>query len=300
MNTAPAPLVSVCIPTYNRADRLRRAVDHLLAGTYPNLEIVISDNASTDATWNVCAELCSQHANIRYFRHPVNAGPTKNFEFARAQATGKYFLWHGDDDYLAVDFIARCVDELERDYSMVLVSGLAAYHRGDHVITHFGNVLQPNSDAGLKRVLYFILTVEEGSIFCGAYRRQEVIDCCAPNCLAGDHVWMAEVLLLGKAKVIPDTFVYREEWDNTSSSMKKMISTLGLPAWQGTFPWVAIPHNLAHGVAFSSSHYKQAWLPKKLLIYFVIYLVSFARQWMYAAALRVPHGRKIYRYIFNR
>jgi glycosyltransferase involved in cell wall biosynthesis len=290
------PLVSVCIPTYNRAERLRRAIQRVLDCSYHELEIIISDNGSSDATQAVCAEFAARHPNIHCFHHATNQGPQKNFEFARAQARGKYFIWHGDDDYLAPDFIGRCVETLESDASLALVCGLGAYHRGDHLVTRHGNVVQLDGRFGLLRALYFICTVQEGSIFCGVYDREQVADCKLPNSLAGDHVWLANVLLEGKARVLTDTFVYREEWDNTSSSTAKIVATLGLPQWQARFPWVAIPHNLAHGVAWESPHYQRLAAWRKLLIYALVYVVSFVRQWVYAALIR---ARRICRKILR-
>lgn len=280
MNESTQPLVSACIPTYNRSERLLRAVGHLLAGTYAHLEIIISDNASTDDTRERCSELCQQYPNVRYFQHAVNQGPTENFRFARLMARGKYFLWHGDDDYLGPDFISRCVDELEADPSLVLVAGLGAYHKGDHVVTHYGNLIRPSFESGFARALYFISTVQEGSIFSGLYRRESVAGCDMPNCLAGDHVWLAEVLLEGKAKVVPDTFVYREDWDNTSKSIGNIVRLLGLPRWNAIFPKLAIPYNLASNMAFGSPKYRFASPMKKALVFLSVYAVSFVRQWV--------------------
>jgi glycosyltransferase involved in cell wall biosynthesis len=299
MNESAQPLVSVCIPTYNRSARLLRAVEHLLAGTYSHLEIIISDNASTDDTHARCTELSQRHPNVRYFRHPTNQGPTANFRFARLMAKGKYFLWHGDDDYLAGDFIAKCVDELEADPGLVLVSGLGAYHKGDHAVTHHGNLIRPSHDSGLLRALYFISTVQEGSIFSGLYRREAVAGCEMPNCLAGDHVWLAEVLLQGKAKVVPDTFVYREEWDNTSKSMGSIVHLLGLPGWNACFPWLAIPYNLAWNIAYHSPKYRFANPMKKAAVFVSVYAVSFARQWIYAAIIRISRAKRSLRRLFR-
>jgi glycosyltransferase involved in cell wall biosynthesis len=299
MNAHGLPLVSVCIPTYNRSERLLRAVERLLTGTYTHLEIIISDNASTDDTRARCSELCEQHPNVRYFQHKANRGPTENFRFARLMAKGKYFLWHGDDDYLAEDFITRCVGELEADPTLVLVSGLGAYHKGDNVVTHHGNLIRPSFESGLLRALYFISTVQEGSIFSGLYRREAVTGCDMPNCLAGDHVWLAEVLLQGKAKVVPDTFVYREEWDNTSKTIGNIVRLLGLPRWNDFLPWLAIPYNLASNIAFESPKYRFASPTRKALVFAAVYAVSFVRQWVYATIVRIRRSKRFLGRLIN-
>lgn len=298
MHLTSAPLVSVCIPTYNRAEKLSRAVRHLLAQTHSNLEIVISDNASTDATQKICLDLCSENENIRYFRHAINLGPTRNFEFARAQATGKYFLWHGDDDYLDANFIRVCVDALEKDSSLILVSGLSAFHRGDDVITHHGNHIELESRAGWLRALKFIFMVEDGSIFCGLYRRADVAECQAPNCLGGDHVWLVEVLFKGKARVIPGSLIYREFGGSTSSSFERLVATLGLPRWHARYPWIALPLNLANHLAFSSSRYPYKWLPAKLGAWLVIFCTALSKQAILIVTPALPFGPRLYRWFF--
>ena len=273
----PDPLVSVCIPTYNRARKLQRAVDALLASSYKNLEIIISDNASSDDTENICTALAQSDRRIRYFRHSENQGPTANFEFARSQATGKYFLWHGDDDYLDPTYISTCVAELENDPSLVLASGVAAYHQGDSDISGYGNIIQPNSESPMLRVVKYLWLVADNSIFCGAYRRTSVEECMMPNCLAGDWIWMAEVLLKGKAKVLPTTHVYRQYGDNTSSTHCRIVSTIGAPSWHGKHPALAISINSARNISFSSFKYKSSSGGKKYSIFLMLFILVYLK-----------------------
>ncbi len=68
------PLVSIGIPTYNRASVLRRAVESALTQDHTNLELVISDNASTDETEAVCQEFCERDNRVRYIRQKTNRG----------------------------------------------------------------------------------------------------------------------------------------------------------------------------------------------------------------------------------
>ncbi|GAO34787.1 glycosyl transferase family 2 [Sulfuricella sp. T08] len=297
------PLVSVCIPTYNRAKKLERAVQSLVKSGYKNLEIIISDNASSDETQRVCSALRASDSRVKYFRHAENQGPTENFKFAKNQATGKYFLWHGDDDYLDPDYIRTCVDELERDPSLVLVSGLAAYHGGDNALTHYGNVIQSDSDLPLMRVLKYLWLVGDNSIFCGAYRVDRVRDCRMPNCLAGDWVWMASVLLRGKAKIVPAVHVHRDFEDSTSSSIARIVSVIGAPRWHARFPWIAQSLNVANQLIFQSNEYKVASLTRKISNYMLIYGVLVVKGLIMNLRIlgaKIPFVRKIYREYFKK
>lgn len=242
-----AALVSVCIPTFNRAQRMKRAVEALLDCDYRNLEILVSDNGSRDETQSVGEALALAHDRVRYFRHAENMGPVANFEFVRGQARGKYFLWHGDDDYLGPDYIRACVEMLERDSSLVLVSGLAAYHYlGGEEITHYGNVIQPRSASPLMRIVTYLWRVDENSIFCGVYRVDRVKQGSMPNRLAGDWMWMTDVLLQGPALVIPSVYVHRDYGDSTSLNVTRIVEVQGLPAWHARAPWTAVVIHFMH------------------------------------------------------
>jgi glycosyltransferase involved in cell wall biosynthesis len=300
INPSSMPLVSVCIPTYNRADKLQRAVETLLNGTYSNLEIIISDNASSDHTQEVCAKLCNRSSSVRYFRHSFNQGPTKNFEFARCQARGQYFLWHGDDDHLEGDYIKACVAELEDDSSLILVSGVAAYHRGNREITHYGKITRPRSSIPLLRALTYLLHVEDNAVFCGLYRLKAVSECNPPDVLAGDWAWVADVLLRGRVQVLPAVHVYREFGDSASSSVHRIVSMIHAPAWHAEFPWLAIALNMADFLARKSTVYASSSLLKRLSVYllvlgviFIKMVISFAHVWIG----KIPYAKKIYFYL---
>jgi glycosyltransferase involved in cell wall biosynthesis len=103
------PLVTIAIPTYNRADRyLRQTLTSALTQTYPNIEIIVSDNCSTDHTETVVKEFSD--SRIRYFKHEKNIGPYNNWDFCLQQAEGTYFLLLHDDDLIDRDFIEICMN----------------------------------------------------------------------------------------------------------------------------------------------------------------------------------------------
>lgn len=294
---ASAPLVSVCMPTYRRADRLRRAICRVLECSYPNLEIVVSDNASPDHTRQVCEELARSDPRLRYVRQEVNQGATRNFELVRAEARGKYFLWHADDDYLDPDYIARCVSELEADPSLALAAGRGAYHRGDHAVAFHGNVIDACSRHGFLRALRYLFLVEDNAIFYGVYRREAVQGCRLPNSLGGDAVFVAEALLRGRGRTLTDVCIWREMSDNTSKSAAAIVAALGSPRWQGRFPWLAVPFNLAREVHFAAPAlgYRRPIVP---LLRTATFLVSFCKQALQVVMRRIPYGRRLYKRLF--
>jgi len=107
------PLVSVGLPVWNGATYLREALDSLLAQDYPGLELILSDNASTDATPEICREYAARDPRIRYYRAERNMGASWNFNRVFELATGKYFMWAAHDDLRASEYLSRCVAALE-------------------------------------------------------------------------------------------------------------------------------------------------------------------------------------------
>lgn len=111
--SADSPLVTIGLPVYNGARSLSDALDSLLATQYPNVELVISDNASTDATPDICRAYAARDPRIRVVTQPVNRGALANFRAVLKEARGSYFMWASDDDQWHPDFIGTLVAELE-------------------------------------------------------------------------------------------------------------------------------------------------------------------------------------------
>ncbi len=116
-----APLVTIGMPTYNGARYLAQSLDSLLAQDYPNWELVISDNCSTDGTEAIARSYAAQHPQIRYVRSPLNRGAAANFNRVLELATGPYFVFAADHDLWAPTFVSRCVSVLETSPHSVLV-----------------------------------------------------------------------------------------------------------------------------------------------------------------------------------
>jgi glycosyltransferase involved in cell wall biosynthesis len=112
------PLVSVCIPVFNGAPHLMAAVDSVLSQTWTDLELLVFDNASTDATSDLLAGIRDER--VRVFRNPVNIGAEGNWNLALAGAHGKYVKLLPHDDTLEPDCLERQVQALEAQPAAVL------------------------------------------------------------------------------------------------------------------------------------------------------------------------------------
>lgn len=105
------PLVSIGIPLYNDSAYVKRTVDSALAQSYRNIEIIVSDNHSSDETYQVLKSQYGEVANVKLFRQPKNIGPNANFEFLMNAAQGEFFMWLGGHDTIHPEYVACAVNE---------------------------------------------------------------------------------------------------------------------------------------------------------------------------------------------
>lgn len=92
------PQVSIGMPVYNGEKYIREALNSLLAQSFTDFELIISDNASLDKTELICREYLQKDSRIQYIRQEKNLGASNNFEFVLNKAKGKYFMWAAHDD----------------------------------------------------------------------------------------------------------------------------------------------------------------------------------------------------------
>jgi glycosyltransferase involved in cell wall biosynthesis len=118
------PRISIGLPVFNGERYLATAIESILAQSFVELELIIGDNASTDATRAICMSYANRDQRVRYYRHERNLGAAANFNFTVKLATEKYFKWAAHDDLLERDFLKKCIEALEADPGAVLCHSL--------------------------------------------------------------------------------------------------------------------------------------------------------------------------------
>jgi len=114
------PRVSIGMPVYNGENYIEEALDSILAQTYSDFELIISDNASTDRTPEICQAYAAKDRRIHYHRNESNLGGAANFNRVFELSSGEYFKWAAHDDVIAPDFLLKCVQVLDKDPEVVL------------------------------------------------------------------------------------------------------------------------------------------------------------------------------------
>jgi glycosyltransferase involved in cell wall biosynthesis len=105
--------VSVGMPVYNGEKTIAKAIDSILSQSFQNIELIISDNNSTDLTEVICRRYCSTDSRIRYYRQTENHAVLKNFQYVLQLANKEYFLWNAADDFRTTSYIEENVKFLQ-------------------------------------------------------------------------------------------------------------------------------------------------------------------------------------------
>jgi glycosyltransferase involved in cell wall biosynthesis len=122
-NAVNDPLVTIAIPTFNRAPWLKECVLSALAQSYPRFEVLVSDNASTDETEEVLKEFDDRR--LRVVRQESNIGLLGNFNACLAEARGEYIVLVPDDDRIAPQMLERCIAPVRREPQIPIVITLS-------------------------------------------------------------------------------------------------------------------------------------------------------------------------------
>ncbi len=116
------PLVSIIIPVYNRERYIEQTIRCALDQSYPNIEVVVVDNCSTDRSWEIITRIAQHEPKLNIHQNHCNLGPIANWQIGAKLAKGIYgkILW--SDDLMAPNFIERCVSVLTNEIGFVFSS----------------------------------------------------------------------------------------------------------------------------------------------------------------------------------
>ena len=205
------PTLTVGVPVYNMGTYLEAAVESILSQSFADLEVIISDNASTDDTETIGRALASRDSRVVYRRNARNVGLAGNFNLLVPLARGRLFKWAAADDELRPAYLERCVAAFAEDPTVALAYSRADFVDGDGNRLDFDDEgwrltsVDP-ADRLLKAILAggFVNAVL-GVIRTDALRQTRLL----PRYAGGDFRLMAELSVLGTVVEIPDVLYVR-------------------------------------------------------------------------------------------
>lgn len=173
MSVCHTPRISVGLPVYNGEKYIGPTLDSIFAQTYGDFELIISDNASTDRTSEICRDYAAQEPRLRYVRHAHNLGAIPNFNHVFTLASGEYFRWAAHDDLIAPEFLASCVAALDARPEATLCAPLVSYidERGDHLGIYDSRLQHIHDSRPSARLASLILQPHPGNDLYGLMRK---------------------------------------------------------------------------------------------------------------------------------
>jgi glycosyltransferase involved in cell wall biosynthesis len=229
------PRVTIGLPTRNGERHIRQAAQSVLEQDYDSLELVISDNASDDGTEEICRDLARSDSRVRYHRQPENIGLVPNFNAALHLARGTYVKWLGDHDWLTPTYVPRCVEVLDDDPSLILVTTQQGHvGSGDVVETARYEGAALRSDRPVERFEELLRICNESHLLIdplyGMVRRARVVPVPRPIMVYEDQVFAARLALAGPFGHIGEVLSFRRE--GPFARKRATARRLGVPVWQ--------------------------------------------------------------------
>ena len=208
VSSAPsAPTVSIGMPVYNGEALIRQALDSLLAQTWTDFEILISDNASTDDTPRICQEYARRDRRVRYVRQGENRGGAWNFRYVLEAAQGKYFMFAAHDDAWKPSYIEKLMQVHQTHGDVVAATSQAVFTNGEVSINTYSIVGTPG-----ERFKQFIRRLSDNSWFYGIFDRDTLIEAFRRSNVhiyAADWSVVAHVILQGNVVEVPEVLLTR-------------------------------------------------------------------------------------------
>jgi glycosyltransferase involved in cell wall biosynthesis len=211
------PRVTVGVPVFNGERFLVEALESLLNQTFSDLEIVISDNASTDQTEEICRAHAARDPRVRYYRNDVNRGAAWNHNRVFELARGEFFKWNSADDFCAPEFLNHCVAALDQDPDavMAVTQSVEVDEVGNPLASAADQTLLPVVPLGAPAHVRFRHNIHPDHWCVSIYslirsdilRQTDLIG----NYADSDRVLLAHLALFGDCIVVPETMLFNRD-----------------------------------------------------------------------------------------
>lgn len=227
------PYISIGMPVYNGERFLEEALDSILAQSFEDFELIISDNASTDKTQAICRAYAAKDQRIRYYRNEQNLGASWNHNRVFELSTSEYFKWAAHDDICKPTYLEQCVEVLDRDPSIVLCyARTTLINQNSEVVSYYPDNLNLDSPKPRERYKKFhdrfrygsLCSPQYGVIRAGVLRMTPL----QGNYPSADEVLLGELSLRGRFHEIPERLFLRRDHPQRSTRAHATLSQLAV------------------------------------------------------------------------
>jgi FkbM family methyltransferase len=225
------PLVSVCILAFNRPTGLKNTLNCITGQSYPNLEIIVSDDCSTDEmVEEIVKEFQKEDSRIKYFRQEKNLGIIGNHRFLLSKVAGKYMMWACDDDWWHRDYINDCVNALEENSEAVMCTTNSMLMRNNKEIysTYFEDIQTLGiADPYVRYRKTFLNIFWWNNAFYGVFRVENINQGMLKNRFAFDYYFVLEMALQGQfMKLSP--FYFKKTVGGIGNEIRDNLKAIGI------------------------------------------------------------------------
>lgn len=219
------PRLSIGLAVYNGERYLAESIEALLGQTYEDFELIISDNASTDRTADICRDYGRQDSRVRYFRQPRNIGSAPNHNFTIHQARGELFKTASHDDLYGRDLLKLCVEALDERPDIVLAHSWSAVIDEAGTVTNVVgypvNTADPQAPERFRSMLFDGWGDDEGGVIRMSVLRKTALHC---SHHFADRTFTTEIGLHGPFYMVPD-YLYFRRYHTGQSGARANIRT---------------------------------------------------------------------------
>ena len=242
------PKVSIGLPVYNGENYLAEAIESILNQTFTDFELIICDNASTDATENICQKYASQDARVQYYKNEKNLGASGNYTRVFELASGEYFKWAAHDDVCLPKFLERCVQILDEDPTVSLAHTQAAsIDENSQVIMKFDDIEGLDLPHPVDRFQSALQLNSAIFYIWGLMRRKQMVHTpLLANYVGHDRPFLSRMSLFGRfhqhmeilfhQREHPDRSVHKYNWRRPRISISwydpTRVNKLSFPTWR--------------------------------------------------------------------
>jgi glycosyltransferase involved in cell wall biosynthesis len=212
--TTGIPRVSIGLPVYNGERYLKEAIDSLLTQTMDDFELVISDNASTDKTEDICRDYAKRDARLQYHRNSENVGGAANFRRVFELTRAPVFKWAAHDDVCAPTLLEKCLEVLDARPAVVVCYPRGAFidENGALISSGYDGCSLRSSRPSLRVQQYLTKSDMRGRPMFGLIRRKvlEKTSLIAPY-ISSDQILLLQLALLGEFCEFPEPLFFCRE-----------------------------------------------------------------------------------------
>lgn len=225
--------IGIGVPVYNGASMLADALECLRTQTFEDIEVVIGDNASEDATAEIAADYAARDHRFRHLRRPENIGSVANFQALRAESSADLFCWRAYDDLSAPDFLERLAGIFDDDAATRLAVAEVRSEADDRARPRIAPFIAPPAGPRIRRVRHQLFSSHASWIY-GLWHRetlaalQDRVHRDYPHAWGWDHLTLLPVILDGTVRGTNQTYFLQRIVRGTSTKAERRAMLPGI------------------------------------------------------------------------